>query len=510
MSVADRFRGSLYRPAWLFHLSWLYLLLPWMLFLLGWLRPWVALSGATLVVLTFWNLWGGSPSVSPSIFNRGIWTGLVLLGLWVFLSGVGGYAFQNWDHHWRNAVFHDLIDYSWPVYYASGGKGPVQMLVYYMGYWLPAALIGKRLGWGVANLVLFLWTWLGVFLVGLHLSLRLRWPLWRVVLLLVFFSGADAIGTLLLPKGSYPSLWPPIQHLETWGENLQYSSFTTQLFWVFNQAVPAWLGTVLLMNRINHEQIFLAWALTFFFAPLPALGLLPFALLEWLERVRSSGSSFSQTLLKTFSLPNILAASIVLISFLYFSANTALQSRNWQNVPLAKLLLFLALEGGLLWMTLVWNHYRDLRWYLLGMMLLLFPFIQVGSGRDFVMRASIPALFYLMVWVAEALSSAHFSRLLRGFLFLLLGIGALTSLYEINRSIYRTFVYYATPHESERVTPDPQPILHLRLDTAPEADHPGTLVADRIRSLANVQDKLSKNFVANVRRSLFYRFLAEH
>lgn len=510
MNVADRLPLFRFQSAWLFRLSWLYLLLPWVLFLWGWLRPWVAVIGIFLSVLALWHLWKHNPDFSPILLTRSVWAGLFLLGLWVFLSGIGGYAFQNWDHHWRNAVFHDLIDYSWPVYYASGGKGPVQMLVYYMGYWLPAALIGKRLGWRVANLVLFLWTWLGVSLVGLHLSLRLRWPLWRVVLLLVFFSGADAIGTLLLPKGSYPSLWPPIQHLETWGENLQYSSFTTNLFWVFNQAVPAWLCTILLINRIPPDQVFLGWALAFFFAPLPALGLLPFAILEWLERARSSGSPLFQALFQAFSLPNVLAASIALIAFLYFSANTALQSRSWQNIPLAKLLLFLGLEGGLLWMTLVWNHYRDLRWYLLGMMLLLFPFIQVGSGRDFVMRASIPALFYLMVWTAEALFSAHFPRLLRGFLFLLLGIGALTPLYEINRSIYRTFVYYATPQESERVTPDPQPILHLRLDTAPEADHPGTLVADRIRSLANVQDKLSKNYVANVRRSFFYRFLAKH
>lgn len=509
MNAGDRPSPSLIQPMWLFRLSWLYLLLPWLLFLWGWLRPRVALPGILVSILVLWQLWRHDVCLPEFPSTRGTWMGVFLLGVWVFLSGVGGYAFQNWDHHWRNAVFHDLINYSWPVYYASTGKGPIQMLVYYMGYWLPAALIGKGLGWKVANAALFLWTWLGVLLVGLHLSLRLRWPLWKAALLLICFSGADAVGTLLLPKGSYPSLWPPIQHLETWGDNLQYSSFTTALFWVFNQAVPAWLCTLLLINRINHKQMFLAWALAFFFAPLAALGLLPFVLLEFIEQVRAVNAPLPKTLLQTISLPNLLAGLIALLTFLYFSANTAAQSRTWQLVPLPKLLLFFVLEGGLFWAILAWNHYRDPRWYLLGMLLLFFPFVQVGSGRDFVMRASIPALFYLMVWTAEALSSAAFPRLLRIFLLLLLGIGTLTPLYEINRSIYRTFAYYTTPHKAEQIAPDPQPIIHLRLETTPEADHPETLVADKIQSLANVQDKLSKNFVANVRNSLFYRFLAK-
>ncbi len=165
---------------------------------------------------------------------------LLLTGLWVFLSGVGGYAFQNWDHHWRNAVLHDLITYNWPVVYSSPEKGPITMLVYYVGYWLPAALAGKIFGWQAANFVLFLWTWLGVFLVISHLSLKLKTTALKAALLLIFFSGMDALGVLLFAN-EYPTLWPPIQHLEIWSGNLQYSSFTTQLFWVFNQVIPAWL-----------------------------------------------------------------------------------------------------------------------------------------------------------------------------------------------------------------------------------------------------------------------------
>jgi hypothetical protein len=72
--------------------------------------------------------------------------------LWVALSGIGGFGLQNWDFNFRNAVLHDLVDYSWPVVYPQG-----RILLYYFTYWLPAALAGKIFGWFGANIFLFVW-----------------------------------------------------------------------------------------------------------------------------------------------------------------------------------------------------------------------------------------------------------------------------------------------------------------------------------------------------------------
>lgn len=36
---------------------------------------------------------------------------------WTFFSGIGGYFYQNEDHYGRNAIFHDLLNHSWPVYF---------------------------------------------------------------------------------------------------------------------------------------------------------------------------------------------------------------------------------------------------------------------------------------------------------------------------------------------------------------------------------------------------------
>jgi hypothetical protein len=493
-------------------ISILYLIIPFIIFCLGWLRLSIAIPITAVILWAVWNLFKQSPITNSQLPNsQSTFYLLLLTGAWALLSGVGGYAFQNWDHNWRNAVLHDLITYNWPVIYSSPEKGPVTMLVYYVGYWLPAALTGKIFSWQAANFVLFLWTWLGVFLVTLHLGNTLKTSPVKLVLLLIFFSGMDALGALFFAKG-YPTLFPPIQHLEIWSGNLQYSSFTTQLFWVFNQAVPAWLCIILIADQspITNPQsansqftnkLFI-FSLSFFFAPLAALGLLPYLIIEWFKQADLK-SPF-----KNLRLDLLLASGIIiLVSFLYFSSNTAAQERGFQAIALKDFLAFYLLEGGILWLALAPLKWRDPRWAVTGLLLAVIPFIQFGSGRDFVMRASIAPLFYLMLMVGEILFQKGVSRLLRVTCYVLLFIGALTPLYEINRSIYRTYEYYSLD-PSQRAQPTSEVVTHLEQPGAPEDDHPNALIADEIRTLKFMDDKLSKNFIANVRQSLYYRYIS--
>ncbi len=530
---------------WLFRITYLYLTIPFIIFCMGWLRLSIAIPVVAIILYALWQLLKRSPeSQFPILNSRFPIYALLATGLWVFLSGVGGYTFQNWDHHWRNAVLRDLITYDWPVVYSSPERGPIKMLVYYIGYWLPSALVGKAFGFGAANFFLFLWTWLGVFLVTLHLSLKLRSSLIKTVFLLIFFSGMDALGALLF-AGDCPTLWPPVQHLEIWAGNLQYSSFTTQLFWVFNQAVPAWLCIALILDHdvVARRVLFpttlaphasageqsltqvgialdeehprediklVVWALCFFFAPLASIGLLPCLLIEWVTQTNI------KNLFKGVRFDLLFASTvIVIISYLFFSSNSAAQERGFQPLAIKDFLIFFLLEGGILWLLLASRMWRDLRWVMTGILFFTMPFIQLGSGRDFVMRASIAPLFYLMFWTGEAIFQNVTTRFYRIAFAILIIIGALTPLYEINRSIYRTYEYYFILDEDQRVVPSslassPQgePVTHLEQGIAPEAEHPNALVADEIRTLAFMEDKLSKNFIANVRQSLYYRYLS--
>jgi hypothetical protein len=500
----------------LHRLSILYLTFPFILFCLGWLRLSIAIPVVLIILWAIWKLFAQSTNPQSTNlpypnFQSTLYLSLIT-GAWLLLSGIGGYTFQNWDHHWRNAVLRDLITYDFPVTYSSPEKGPIQMLVDYVGYFLPAAWVGKLLGWGAANFALFLWTWLGVLLVVFHLARKgettsplhhLKWAL-----LLILFSGLDSLGTLFFVK-DYPTLFPPIQHLEIWSGNLQYSSFTTQLFWVFNQAVPAWLCIVLLADKpITNYQFtnkLFTFSLCFFFAPLAALGLLPYLAIELFKHIDFK-SPF-----KNLRFDVLLASGIiVLVSFLYFASNTAAQERGLQAIALKDFLAFFLLEGGILWLALAPLKWRDPRWAVTGVLLAAIPFIQLGNGRDFVMRASIAPLFYLMMMTGEAIFSKTTSRSLLITLYLLLTLGSLTPLYEINRSIYRTCEYYFVLDPSQRTQPTSEVVTHLEQPGVPEYEHPGSLVADKIQTLKFMNDKLAKNFIANVRQSLFYQYLASH
>jgi hypothetical protein len=502
------------KTRWLYRITFLYLLIPFIIFCMGWLRLAVMIPVAALLLLVAFQLMRHAPEVEIESSPKFLIALLFFTGAWVFLSGVGGYAFQNWDHHWRNAVLRDLIAYDWPVFYTQPEKGPINMLVYYVGYWLPAALAGKLFGWKFASFILYLWTWLGVLLVVVHLHRKLKTSLLNAALLLIFFSGIDALGSLFFPA-EYPTLWPPAQHLEIWSANLQYSSFSTQLFWVFNQAVPAWLCAALILEsnsllfdqskRITPsvDQKVLIWSLCFFFAPLASIGLLPYQCIEWVK-----GKDFKLLFKNPSIVPLLASGVIVTISYLFFSSNTAAQERGLQAISIGDFLPFFLLEGGILWLMLAPSKWRDPRWIVTGLLLLILPFVQIGSGRDFVMRASIAPLFYLMIMTAEVLFQPGTPRFYRVAFAALLLIGALTPLYEINRSVQRTFEYYFVLDESDFAQPPLEPVTHLAQAGAPESEHPGALTAEGIPTLKFMTDELSRNFIANVRQSLYYRFLS--
>jgi len=514
-------------------ISILYLILPFLLFLFGWLRLSIAIPISLIIIFTLYKLFKQQSPISNLQSSNSPITiyYLLITFLWLFFSGIGGYAFQNWDHHWRNAVFHDLINFDFPVYYSQPESGPVKMLVYYVGYWLPSALVGKFFGWGVANLFLFLWSWLGIILVALQLSNFLKTSPIKITLLLIFFSGLDALGVLFFPQ-EYPTLFPFVTHLEIWSGNLQYSSFTTQLFWVFNQAIPAWL-CIVLINVVarseatkqpptkqeiasgevhrprtasplgNDMLIIFIWSLCFFFAPLASIGLFPYLLIEIFKNTNL------KSLIKNINYPLLLSSIIIfLVSYFYFSSNTAAQERSLQTIPFKEFIFFFLLEGGILWLLLAPIKYRDPRWIVTGILLIIIPFIQIGSGRDFVMRASIAPLFYLMILTAETIFQKQISRQLLITIYLLLIIGALTPLYEINRSIYRTYEYYFILDEEQRLTTLPQPATKIQPAGRLEAEHPNRLVADEIVSLEFMQGELAENFIANVRQTLYYKYLA--
>ncbi len=516
---------------WIKRISIIYLLVPFIIFCIGYLKTYVSASISILFLgLIVLNLRAAPRDDQSLQISRGnlVFTTIGIL-LWVALSGIGGFAFQNTDFHIRNAIFRDLITYDWPVKFFTNPINPSipYSLVYYTGFWLPAALIGKLTGWVGANIALYLWTGAGIILTILLLATKIKLKPWHLTLILILFSGMDWLGSLLrfITVPNTPNtLWPPIFHLEWWVPGFQYSSFTTQLFWVFNQAVPAWICMALLFVSADRKLILLIWSFCCFYAPLPALGMFPYVVLKVpkevidpesianglkVKSVHDFLSRLVKDLVSLFTFENVLGGGIILgISLAYFLSNPQSSQTSAFHLTPIKLIIvviFLLFEGLILWWILKGRYQANLNWYAAGILLMVIPLINIGIGNDFGMRASIPTLFMLLIWSAETLATP-WSRARVG-LTLLLCIGALTPIYEIDRSIYRTAAYYISPPTKAQKLAGEQ--VKIYEPTSFEYDHPYTLTADSFKSLANFDPVTIANFLAPEDHSFFEKYLSK-
>jgi hypothetical protein len=445
-------------------LAFLYLGFPIAIFLLGWLHLWIAIPTTILLILgTILALSSFAyQNAGGYLDKRYLIIALVGAMIWVMLSGIGGYGHQNVDFHYRNAVFHDLINHPWPVVYdysqdaqlsnQFGGKG---MLVYYFGFWLTSAAVGKVLGWEWANFTLYLWAVAGVVVTLLLIARFLGRSKGLIVIVFMLASGMDFFGYLIagpdVPQGLglFHRAWILLVntiHLDDWlSFNVQFSSFTTQLFWVFNQALPAWIGTLLLLEDKNKKSIFFIWMLVLFFAPLPALGLIPLAAYQVFSRSDPKAET-TINLRDLFSMPNLCAGILITIIIAFFSLtvgshqNGFLWSSNdlpWNWILL--LLLFYCLEFLLVGILLFKRNAVNQLLILVLITLSLIPLFSYGRFNDFAMRASIPSLLVLLLIALQAYfgeSHTIFSAAIvkKGLLALFL-IGCITPIHEIHRSV---------------------------------------------------------------------------
>lgn len=140
--------------------AYLYMVIPIVIFFIGWLKVWlgIGLSGILLYGLYFLITRRYQEEEYFYIEIKGILLLSAVVAVWIFMTGIGGYFYQRWDWHTRNAILRDLIDYSWPVIYPETGNA----LVYYYVFWMVPALVGKALGWAAANLTLYIWSVVGI------------------------------------------------------------------------------------------------------------------------------------------------------------------------------------------------------------------------------------------------------------------------------------------------------------------------------------------------------------
>lgn len=393
----------------------IYLIIPVCVFLFGWLQWWVAFPLAGLLATAAAPIvWLHEKSARSKSLSWPALVAVVAVAVgWTALGGAGHFFFANFDWYVRDAVLRDLVASGWPVAYQGPGDGlPESFLLRApIAYYLPAALIGKLVGLARVDFLLFLWTALGT---GLFLGLAVQQfstlkAVACVLIVLVFFSGMDLLGTVLKGGWILASNLRITDHLEWWTDRFQYSSHTTQLFWVPNHALPGWIAVALLVRAVDRPAVMRAIPLIVaavpLWSPLTAIGLAPLAAWVYLsDRWRTPRLDRWDVAILTGALSTAMAIAAYLLMRADDIGSGTTQGRAepwWFYVP--HYLQFVLLEGGILWFLLLFVR-RDGLLVISGILLLVLPAVWFGPSNDLAMRGSIPALAVLALYAAYALA----------------------------------------------------------------------------------------------------------
>ena len=405
-------------------IAYIYLVLPVIIFMLTWIRPVIGVPSAILIVLALVFAMKNAGAGFKGFPKRAVLIAFVIAFVWCFLAGQGGFWYQSDDHWARNAIFRDLVYHPWPVVFEQYDV----LLNYYIGYWLVPALFGKTVfllthnaagAWLVARIALLLWSTISVTICFLLLAkvveCKTRKHFIAAILFFILFSGLDIIG-IYLTNGRAGL------HLEWWAGKFQYSSFSTCLFWVFNQAVPAWVATLILLVDRRIENFAFCGLCIFISSPIPLIGLFPIYVVIGIQELIKAKGRWTTVVYKVFSLQNIIACLVIFpICLVYYMDNAAIKKVNTTPViekvvensssapaPAAekkpdnflkksmRYCTFFFLEAGIYLLILFRKHKKSLLFWCLVLELAIIPFFRVGHAADFAMRASIPPLVVLM------------------------------------------------------------------------------------------------------------------
>lgn len=431
-------------------LSLIYLLIPALIFLIGWLKPIIALPTSALLVYAFVvfqkELYADqlkSTGVHFNIEKKKIAVTFIMMILWVVYAGTGGIIWQNtWDHKFRNALFTDLVTYSWPV--INKGNG----LCYYIGFWMPSAVVGKLFNLEAGYLFQTFWACCGVILTILLIFRYLGTAKLRTVILFVLFSGMDVciyLAAGILKQRSIPEILMPLlqgKHLELLTNYFNSSSNTTLLFWLYNQIVPFWVGFMLLLTQNKNKAFPLIYALMMFFCPFPCIALLPVVIYLFLKNhvlCDKRVKNVFAVVKKLLTPENLSLVPFLLILALYYSSNIAVSKLDFLQLDVMTICLFAAYfmceYGVYLWVIYPKNK-KDPILTILLVTTVICSFVVMGDSYDFAWRTCIPFAFYIMLLVAKELNRISPKSIAGAFLVACLCIGAITPATEFLRTAH--------------------------------------------------------------------------
>ncbi len=463
-----------------------YLLLPLLIFAVGYLKWYVAVVTLVVAAVAVWQVCRSL--ADTEVESRPVPCQPLLLGVAVaitFLLGVGGYYTQSGDFIAKNPILNDLVLEPWPVIVRPQtmsreiqqicGSQPLG-LVYYFFFYLPAACVGKLAGIAAARLALFVWTAAGLYILLNQLAHYVnkdkgisKRQIVLLVVLFVFGGGVDAIGYIF--RQSYNILQEHARlvglAMDGWCRYADYyftcyASHWTSLYWCFNQSIPIWMMTALVVDSRKISIIGFFYSFTLLYSPWAAMGMLPIVACYAVSRMVSDTREVRQV----FSFSNIVFPLCVLLlaGTFYMSNNTPLEDKGWfweflsPSVFVVRYVAFIAVELGVYVYLLRSKLGKD--WLLTASVitLLLIPLYKMSGPNDFLMRASLPALFVVfMFWLRWCFENW---RLKRRLIIVIVFLSSFVALHQMvvdfRRTVANKGAVLACPDESYCNTDNPK------------------------------------------------------
>ncbi len=390
-------------------LGYLYLILPYMIFLITWVKYFISIPSLILVIIATYFTIKDTKKHYNILYNFNLFSLILLfiiITVWSILLGTGNICLPSGDTLLvRYAVFKDLIEFPFPIIYPENGYG----FVYYFAHWIIPAIFGKIFNYNVANIILILWTSLPLFLTLILLSIYLN-KIKTKQIFIIFL-----IFILFVP----PSL---IFHKEgNFGKGL-LTVFATSFFNIYgllNQSPAIYLMSVLFLLQKNSFNFAFLGLSIMLYSPYATLGIIPFMIAKAIIEI----SADKNELKNIFSISNILSSiSIFPILLLYFSS-TATKSDGLRfvltNCPVLYLIELFMIKFGIIFILLFKYNKKNYLFYVSLFTLIAVSLIQYAGDHNF-HRTNITALFFLSIFLTDYFINHFNENSLRKYLLLII------------------------------------------------------------------------------------------
>lgn len=415
----------------LFSIAYIYV--PVFILIIGWCRLWFSIPILFVLGYAFYRVCSKHDGKEQINFKP---AEMFLCFLAIFMiaiySGWGGIAPQSGDWGKHNAILRDLIQKDWPVIYENHGVS--SMLTYYLGQYMVPALGGKVLykclelcsftdvlepnrsgcSFFAAEMVMFMWNSMGLFLVWGQLFFLLHDPgkKFLVGIIFCFFGNPLVLGKFVYSLAGFDPGYMDYHRLDHEIYLLQYTTNFALLRWVFQHCLVPWMVMGMVLNRSTDIETYIFVGLpVVIYSPFAFLGMLPFMFVNLIRRMIKEKKLI--VIKACFSIPNVLTVfSLGSFLFLFFFSYLVAEKPKEQNFSLYLhfnaqdmffYTIFCLFTFGIYTFYLIKDFRKNPFWWTAVISLLVLPFFRMGEYNDLVMRASIPALFTLCVFCLDIL-----------------------------------------------------------------------------------------------------------